>query len=422
MKFHLAKASIFILLISSCLAQSALTHSKKFIYPFDAIQSDVLEKYIHGIADEKRIIGLGEVSHFTRECYLLKHEIIQSLIEKGYDGLILEVDFGQALIWNEYVTEGKGDLDVIISQSGWFTYRTEEFKNLIRDIKTHNENAEVPFQIFGMEMTAMNHNIDWLKNYFKENAAQATEIMRTLDNERKIVAFHTHSKEEKQDYWELHYQVSNFLNEHEEKLIAQGGEKKYSIAQRIAEITRQYATYISHDDFGLKSEFRDQFSARNVRWCLQEMGEDSQAIIWAHNGHIAKESILFNYDILGHYLSQWFEDEYHSIGFTFNKGEFGAFSNNGFKRWNMPAVDTTSLTQEFQAFSSPYLVFDIKNNLKADKDLNSPLRSDQLIRTDVSESFNDEWPKYMNINLSRTYDALIYIDETSFPTAIDWSK
>jgi len=415
---------LLIVLLNGCKShsQTYLKDSKDYILPFDALNSEVFLNHIESIADKARIIGLGEVSHYTKECYELKHQIIKKLIDKVYDGLVLEVDFGQALLWNEYLTNGQGNIDTLVAQSGWFTYRTQEFKNLLIDIRAYNLTANKPFQIFGMEMTAMHNNLAWLAQYFSMHLDSENKIIDLLKQERTIVAFQQHEQVEILAYRYLYDTLMDTLNENEQLLIANGGKDNYKLAQRIAEITRQYSTYISQDDSFRQLELRDQFSTKNVLWCLDYLGENSKIAIWAHNGHVAKKSILFNYDILGYHLSKQFGESYYSIGFTFNEGEFGAFSSNGFKKWKLPTMSISSLTQEFDSYQSPYLLFDIRSNLKEGISENSPLKMEVPIRTDVSENFSEVSNPMMNINLSKTYDCLIYIDKTNYPTSIEWVK
>ncbi|MEO1435373.1 MAG: erythromycin esterase family protein [Bacteroidota bacterium] len=400
-------------------SQGLLQSSMDYIQPLDSIQSTVLQDHVAKIGAQATIVGLGEVSHYTKECYEFKQAIIETLMEQGYQALILEVDFGQALIWNDYVTKGIGNLDAIIRESGWFTYRTEEFKALLNYIRSFNQTAATPFQIFGMEMTAMNHNLDWLKQYFSKNLDQNEAILKALEVERKIVAFYQYDQEEQQDYWSLFYQVQNTLVENESSLTKKGGALNYEIAQRISEIIRQYATFISHDDFRFKVEIRDLFSTRNVLWTMDQLGEDSKVVIWAHNGHVAKRSIMFDYDVLGHQLEQIFDDAYYSIGFTFDRGEFGAFSSQGWGRWTLSELDTPSLTTAFRALNHPYLLFDIRSFAQQDQSPQSFLRQPQLIRRDLSESYEADFPTTMEIVLSETYDSLLYIDQITYPTTVD---
>ncbi|MDT0539566.1 erythromycin esterase family protein [Croceitalea sp. P059] len=421
--FRIIVTTVIVLTGSQVFGQSYLKNSNQHIFPFKTIDSEVLSNHIEKIADNTRIIGLGEVSHYTKECYEIKHQIIKKLIEKDFNGLVLEVDFGQALLWNDYVTNGIGDIDKLIAASGWFTYRTQEFKDLLLDIRNYNLTANKPFQVFGMEMTAMNHNLAWLSSYFKAYLNSSEELIESLTNERKIVAFEKHEQVEILSYWNLYYAIKDTLENNIALLIETGGKEKYEIALRIAEITRQYATYISQDEFYLKVEFRDQFSTRNVLWCMDYLGENSKIAIWAHNGHVVKKSVLFDYDILGYYLSEWFDDQYYAIGFTFNEGDFGAFSSNGFKKWTLPKMKTNSLTKDFDSFQSSYLFFDIRSYTGNSAYQQSSILNQELpIRTDISESFSDKNNVSMNINLSNSYDMLIYIEKTNYPTTIEWDR
>lgn len=418
-------AGLLICLCSSqaLTAQSLLKDSKDFLVPFEKVDSKVLARHVKKLDKNIRIVGLGEVSHYTKECYQLKQTLILELIKKGYDGLVMEVDFGQALLWNDYVTEGKGDLDQLVAESGWFTYRTEEFKSLLRQIRKHNLKSKKPFRVYGMEMTAMNHNLNWLDHYFTEHLPQATELLKQLKTERTIVAFQYHDKKEVLSYWDLFYALREALATYEEELKLKGGNQNYQIAQQIAEITRQYATFISHDDFGLKVEFRDQFSTRNVLWSMNQLGENSRIAIWAHNGHVVKKSVIFNYDILGYYLNQIFGEAYYAIGFTFNQGEFGAFSSDGFKRWKLKPVKSASWTKELNAQQTPFLLFDIRQNLeKLGKRTSGPLFEMHPIRRDIAESHREENALLMDIHLARSYDCLIYFEESNFPTTIPWAR
>ncbi len=399
-----------------------LAGSKEFIHRFDEAEAVALSSFIEKIAGPSRIVGLGEVSHYTRECYLLKHQIIQALIEKGYRGLILEVDFGQALIWDDYVVNGVGDIDAIVASSGWFTYRTQEFKDLLVFLRLHNQSAEAPFRVFGMEMTATNYNLTWLKNYLADSGLECQPLLKILGEERKSVAFQEHSPGEVQEYWRVFYSVSKYLQENEKKLKGKS-ESEFAVASRLAEIMRQYATYVAQEELGLKHELRDQFSSRNVVWCLDQLGENSKVVIWAHNGHVTKDNRQgITHNVRGHNLHRWFGKEYFSIGFTFNEGEFGSFGSNGFQKWNIEADSQPSFTKQLTGFGSPYLIVDIRGLLDHEKSTEIPLRKPCRIRRDISESYNASWPNLMTINLSQSYDALIFFDKSSYPTTIPWQQ
>lgn len=412
-------SSLFLLTSLLAFGQAPLL-PQEHITVFDTPESSELSQFIKKLAPDHRIVGLGEVSHYTRECYLLKEQIILTLIGEGYDGLILEVDAGQAMIWDDYVSKGIGNLDTIVASSGWFTYRTEEFKQLLASIRTHNLEVEKPFHVFGMEMTAMNHALDRLNEYFSVVHSDSSELIGLLNQERQVVAFQRYSPEEQLDYWALYHRFFTELTDNSDTYQKALTPDEFANAEHLIDMLRQFATYISQDDFSLKSEFRDQFSARNVWWCLDQLGEDSQVIIWAHNGHVAHTSPMFHYDVLGHYLQQWYGAEYFALGFTFNQGEFGAFSNDGFQKWSVEKADTASLTLDFSQRESPFVLLKTREALQADDSPAHPLRHPQLIRTDISEFLRNGWSQWMTITVSDLYDAMIYVDQTSYPTTINW--
>lgn len=425
--------------------------SKEDVIAVPSIQSEALRSFVVQAAEGRRIVGLGEVSHFTQECYELKGAMILALMGQGFDGLVLEVDFGQALLWDDFVVNGVGDLDALIARSGWFTYRTEEFKAVLRAIRAANvlraeRGEEAPFRVFGMEMTSLEDSLRWMARYIGGEAdgaagAQAppvesprARLAAALKEERPAVAFQAHTEEERMDYWALYYSVSSFLASSQDELVAEAsgggsaegraehGAERYAIALRIAETMRQYATYVSQDDFTFQIEIRDQFSARNVLWCMNQLGDGSQVALWAHNGHVAKEAPNANYNVVGDHLHRWFGEDYYAFGFTFNEGECAAFSHKGFETVRFERSENESLTTRLGAFESPFLVLDVARLLANDPAHASFARRPVPIRIDVGESFSGDSPRYMEVQLAGTYDALVYIDKTHRASPIKWVR
>lgn len=393
-----------------------------YVVGFQSVDSADFKRRIQTQCSNARVVGLGEVSHFTRECYLLKQAAIEALIETGYSALILEVDFGQALIWDRFVTHGEGDLHEITASTGWFTYRTEEFKQLLARIRKHNTTAKKPFRIFGMEMTAIDDNLDWLVKFLQRNVSGSESLVDQIGRIEKRIVFQQHEPTDLRRTWNLYWALREFFDTEHAQLVEKAGSEELKIAERIMEILRQYATYASQDDASLKAEIRDQFSFRNVLWVLDALGPDSRAIIWAHNGHIARERTdESRYDVLGHYLSSLFDESYVSIGFTFNSGEFGAFSTEGFQRFNFGKADEQSLTHQMSLRRKDFILFDIRG-AKRDGALPKPYSSTSRIRTNIAENHHPDFARYMDINLAKTYDMLLYIEEISCPRALPWLR
>lgn len=394
-----------------------------FLTAFDGPGDVALDAIVWAHAADRRLVGLGEVSHFTRECYDLKRAMVGTLIELGYDGLILEVDFGQALLWDDHVVHGRGELDALISGCGWFTYRTEEFKALLADVREHNRTAEVPFRIFGMEMTAVHHNLPWLAAYLERESGGGKELVVRLRAPRKTVVFGTHSSAEQAAYWKLFHDARTALASLGEPVGA-ADKRERAVAERIVEILRQYATYASQDDMSLQVALRDLFSTRNVLWCLDQMGPESQAAIWAHNGHIEKAHANSRYEVLGHHLARLFGAAYLAVGFTFHSGACGAFGDEGFQRVEFGRITDgeTSLTADLASAGEAFLVLDVEAAVTSDPRHQSPLRTPQRLRANVSESFGSGSRRWMELCVAEAYDVLIYVDEMHYPTPVPWSR
>ncbi len=407
------------MLFSIGLLTTGLSQDTPLLIPFSTTDDVDLKRSFSERIQSATIVGLGESTHYTKECYDLKFTLIQQLIEEGFNALVLEVDFGQALLWNRYVTYNEGNLDSLIASSGWFTYRTEEFKRLLKSIHDYNLTAEEPFQLAGMEMTAINHNLTWMQSFLDELGLKSAVLDSILHHEVPSIAFYNHSSADRKAYWSLFLELEDLLPK---RTVASAKLSSLGVAYRMLEIFRQYATYVSQDDFSLKVELRDQFSSRNELWVLDEFGIDGRIVLWAHNGHVARNAPMSNYAVLGTHLSRWFGDAYYSVGFTFNKGTFGSFGPDGFENFAISERDTSFWTNAFIATERPFLLVDVRSNLNKTSGLRSDLRNEHTIRTDAGESFNADVPTTMPLVLGDTYDALIYFNTSHTPTSVPWKN
>ena len=90
---------LFLYMLGTCIGQENEYPIKiEQVIGFDSIDASSFKEIIQSIGKDATVVGLGEVSHYTKECYDLKRVAITELMKQGYAALILEVDFGQALI------------------------------------------------------------------------------------------------------------------------------------------------------------------------------------------------------------------------------------------------------------------------------------------------------------------------------------
>jgi len=82
---------------------------------------------------------------------------------------------------------------------------------------------------------------------------------------------------------------------------------------------------------------RDYFMAQNILYLLTLEKPDAKVIVWAHNGHIAKET-----GGMGSYLTNILRIKYYAIGFEFYSGSFQTKNmdiKNTSKDWDVMTVE-----------------------------------------------------------------------------------
>ncbi|RZJ85130.1 MAG: hypothetical protein EOO20_20410 [Chryseobacterium sp.] len=86
-------------------------------------------------------------------------------------------------------------------------------------------------------------------------------------------------------------------------------------------------TGIDREEFWADPLTRDQSMAETFIEKHEE--RKSKAIIWSHNLHIAKDSIMSGYKAMGYHMNQKFGTSYYAIGFDTYKGSVHVLNNGG---------------------------------------------------------------------------------------------
>lgn len=77
---------------------------------------------------------------------------------------------------------------------------------------------------------------------------------------------------------------------------------------------------------------RDECMASNIEFTYNEVFPKQKMFVWAHNGHVMKESATKEFTPMGSYIAQMSSNEsrpYCSIGFSFLQGSFTAINGRG---------------------------------------------------------------------------------------------
>jgi len=153
------------------------------------------------------------------------------------------------------------------------------------------------------------------------------------------------------------------------------------------------------------SRVRDRAMADNVAWILAQ-NPDSKIILWAHNGHVAKQE-----GWMGHYLDQMYGDEQIVFGFATYEGQYYAVNQGGGDRGNhdLQTPPPESIEAALEGTGLPRLILDLRAaqpGTAASGWLTEPLLIRSIGAMEVEQQF---YPR----PLSRDFDALIYIKQTT---------
>ncbi|HYG64532.1 MAG TPA: erythromycin esterase family protein, partial [Thermoanaerobaculia bacterium] len=81
---------------------------------------------------DARIVSLGEATHGTREFFLMKHRLLEFLVEEmGFTHFSIEANMPETYKMNEYVLEGQGDPEELLEGMLFWTWNTQEVLDMI---------------------------------------------------------------------------------------------------------------------------------------------------------------------------------------------------------------------------------------------------------------------------------------------------
>jgi len=120
-------------------------------------------KRLNSTFDSVSIVGLGEPTHGTREAFQMKHRLIEYLVrEKGFSVFAIEANMPETHRLNDYVLGGAGDVEALVKGMVFWTWSTEEVRDLAEWMRAYNLDPEnkkagrqVKWEGFDMQFSAL---------------------------------------------------------------------------------------------------------------------------------------------------------------------------------------------------------------------------------------------------------------------------
>ena len=372
-----------------------------------------------------KIVGLGEATHGTNEFFRLKHRIFRYLVE-NYNFRIFgfEADMGESIFIDRYITTGEGDINEIMTNKMHFwTWKTEEVKDLIKWMKTYNENKseEEKIHYMGIDCQYMTYQPDLLLEYFNRVKPEfIAEINPTLN---MIKAMNNTSPSSVREYYEnMDYtqkkEISDSLahiltkiNDIESELISKSSHFEYQNIRQLVKNMQQVNDVIFEYYNDEDRNYRDEYMAENAIWLSTLFGENTKMAIWAHNFHVANDR---HYGSMGYHLRLKISDQYQIVGFSFSTGSFIAVQPG--RGLVIHAIYTSppkgSLNYIF--YSAQYDNFILKvSDIPTDSELGNWIRASRpfLSIGAVFSGYPDYY--YYDVPLREFFDVIINYDITT---------
>ncbi|MCE2612322.1 erythromycin esterase family protein [Flavobacteriaceae bacterium D16] len=430
------KTNLFLLLLSlfSCAEKSGDYQVKEWIsehaVPITTVQPssgfDDLEP-IKDMVGDARIVSLGEPTHGNREVFQLKHRMIEFLVEEmGFNNFILECPFAEAYDINRYILEGIGDPKKALAGIYFWTWDTEEFLALIEWMRTYNADPshETKVKFYGMDVQdperAARVMLDYLKKVdpkLEESVRPELGILEVQFSEPVSLGRRPYIPEEYDETSLLEIKrVMNAFQQNKQAYISVTSETEWSWAKKH---TRQVEIWIEAciNDGENYAEIRDKEQAENIKWVLDQQGDSSKAIVWAHNCHVSNAAPKDDVPMHGYYLRKMYGDQLKIFGLFFNQGGFKAIDahmpSRGMTDFFVGKVPDNTLEHTLSSSQHAIAVLDL-NELPEKGPIHQWFNTLRPTRHSGG-GYNENKPEdyFWSYVPAEAYNILVYIDSTT---------
>ena len=160
--------------------------------------------------------------------------------------------------------------------------------------------------------------------------------------------------------------------------------------------------------------------SQNVLAWLAYFPKETKMMIWAHNGHIAKDYLdAVSVPSMGSYLHKVLKDDYYAIGFDFYKGKF---RSNDIDLPNSPGWESNEVGDAPEGNLSSYFVEAGLGNsfldfscTKQNDNIKRWLTKEDIGTYSMGSQFSKKWKpsRYISpMKIYNAFDGVIFIKES----------
>jgi protein-L-isoaspartate(D-aspartate) O-methyltransferase len=407
--------------------------------PFESIEQANLEPLLERIGDA-RVVLLGEASHGTSEFYRMRERITRELISrKGFNFVGIEGDWPDAARIDHYVRhfEYPASEWTAFARFPTWMWRNNEVRQFIDWLREFNSGRELPKRVafHGLDLYSLYNSIRAILEYLDEVDPQTAEIARQRYGclgpwQSDPAAYGQAALNDR--YHSCEEAVTRMLKDlltKEAKFAEHDGERFMDAVQN-ARLVANAEQYYRIMYYGSRASWnlRDSHMFETLMTQLEFYGEDSKAIVWAHNSHVgnaaATEMSARGETNIGELCRKEFGDSVYSIGFGTHTGTVAAASN-----WDAPmeikrVVPSMPGSYErlFHESGCPRFLLGLK--ALGESELGLAL-SEPLLERAIGVIYRPESERashYFYATLPQQFDEYIWMDETEAVTAFETAE
>ena len=382
---------------------------------------------LKGMVGSARIVSLGEATHGTREFFRMKHRVLEYLVEEmGFNTFGIEATWAECERINDYVHGAPGDPRKLLSAQRFWTWNTQEVLDMIEWMRRHNQDPggapRVSFHGFDMQYSRV--TMDDVEAYVGRVDPAALPAVRAhfacfrqyqdQENGGRILAYAEASDAQKQGCRQGVLAVHAHLEASRDRYVRASSAAEFERALRAARILVQNEEHLRGVPL-----VRDVYMAENAAWLLEQAGPGARIVLWAHNGHIAEESLA-----MGGHLAKRFGPDYLSVGFSFDHGSFNAVIRPAtvgpsVRPATVEPAHRGSYEYEFQRTGHPRFLLDVRP-LRVSAPASAAWMRGPLGMRNVGSVYQPASPAsyFSPTRLPNPYDVVIHFSETTPSTLL----
>lgn len=309
---------------------------------FDSIESADLDPLLERIGNA-RVVLLGEASHGTSEFYRMRERITRELVtKKGFAFIGIEGDWPDAARIDHYVRHFEyppSEWTAFARFPTWM-WRNNEVRQFIDWLRDWNSRQETRQRVafHGLDLYSLYNSIrsilDYLDDVDPDTAQLARRRYACLGPWQSDPAAYGHAALTDR-YRSCEEDVTRMLKEllSRQARFAEHDGERFMDAVQNARLVANAEHYYRIMYYGSRASWnlRDTHMFETLMSQLEFYGEDSKAVVWAHNSHIgnaaATEMSARGETNIGELCRKEFGERVYSIGFGTHTGTVAAASD-----------------------------------------------------------------------------------------------